>query len=331
MAIRRFWLVTLVAVVGSLITTGYVGPLLTASAQSSSNTPKVSILLPNDSGFGDYEIQTKTTTNLSGSQWVTEFDKQLKFGDATSDIGVNGILYLDALKIGQLFEGKVNFVYYGLFTFPKKYPVNPGDSEIQYGAVVYLTKDSLIIVLIDLSQEGKIAAFVVVPRTDNTSPYSILTLDSLSAVFLILVELPTINTISTAPQPTLPVPGSTSDLKCPAGLTKVKDVNITTSSAQSIMRVQDSSGADLFEIGVDSPNLLTIQSLSKTQQVDATYVAEGERKTMLFFNKGKQTVLLKDGNKFVLIVSGDDKESCLIATPTKSGDNLKITGELQAK
>jgi hypothetical protein len=331
MAIRKFRLFVLIAVVGILIVSGLDGPFSTASAQSGSTTPKVSILLPSDTGFSDYESQTKTTTSLDGSQWVIEFDKQVKFGDLTSDIGVNGIIYIDALKLGQLFGGSVKFLYYGLVTFPKKYPVNPGDSDVEYGVVVYLTKDSLVIVLIDLKQDGKISAFVVVPRTDNISPFSILTLDSLTAVFLILVELPTINTISTAPQPLLRVPGSTSDLKCPTGLTKVKDVNITTSSAQSISRVQDSSGADLFEIGVDSPNLLTIQSLSKTERVDATYVAEGERRSMLFFNKGKQTVMLKDANEFVLIISGDDKESCLIATPAKSGDNLKITGELQAK
>ncbi len=328
---QRFICLALWAILISLGTGGLIGSQDLASAQSESEKPKVAILLPDDDDFDDYEKETEKITKISGSKWVTEFEKQVKFGDLSSDTGLKGILYVDGLRVGFLFTGSsVKFVYYALLTFPKKYPVNPSDESVEYGVITYLTSDSMVIALIDLKKSGKIAAFVVIPREGNLSPaITGIRLDSVYGVFLILAALPNLEVINV--RPLLPVPGSNEDLACPSGLTKVKDVNLTLSSKQSITRVKDASGADLFEIGVDKPNLLTVQSFSKTDRVDITYGAVGKTHLVFLTRPMTQTFELKEEAKFVLVVTSADKQSCLIATPAKSGENLKITGTLSAK
>ena len=331
MLTRRCTLAALLTVLLLACTGGLFENLDIANAQGQSESPKVAVLLPDDSDFGDYEEETEKITKISGSKWVTEFAKQLKFGDLTSDVGVKGTLYVDGLRVGFLFtSSNVKFVFYGLLTFPDEHPVNPSDAKIEYGVVPFLTSDSLVIALIDLRKNGEIGAFVVVPRDGNLSPAIVgIRLDSVYGVFLILAALPNIEVINL--RPLLPVPSSTEDLVCPAGLTKVKDLNITLSSKQSITRVKDSSGADLFEIGVDKPNLLTVQSFSKTKRVDITYGAVGKTHLVFLTRPMTQQFELKEDAKFVLVVTSDNKQSCVVATPTKSSANFKITGSLSAK
>lgn len=302
---------------------------IAAMAQDEEEDSPLAVIFKADDGFDELEDLTESITNLSGSEWIDEFEKQTKFGDFRSTVSdLKGDYFLDALTMAQLFEGTKNFIVYGLFTFPGEYPANSTDEAIELGVVTFLTEDALVIALIDLEKNGELHVFIVFDRVENrTSALPSLNLESFLAVAFLLEALPNLPYSSPSP---LPVPGPDDELLCSDELSKVRDLNLTLDKEQSIAKTQDSAGEDLYELRFDTPNLLEIESFSNTHRVDATYNEEGHTRLIILANLGTQRIELKDGVKFRLNVAAEDERHCISGTAEFVDGQFKVTGELHS-
>jgi hypothetical protein len=325
---RNFGWVGLVVLVLSLSASSILSTSQLALAQDEGEDSSLSILFDGDEGFDEFVDLTESKTSLSGDEWVTEFEKQTKFGDFRSSVSdLSGDYFLDALTMAQLFEEEKDFIFYGLFTFPADYPANSTEESIERGVVTFLTDDSLAIVLIDLDNAGELYAFIVFDRVENhTSALPSLNLESFLSVAFLLEALPNLP----ANLPGLPVPSPTDELLCSDELNKVRDLNLTLDSEQSIVKLKDSSDEDLYEIRVGSPNLLIVESFSKVHRVDATFNEAGRTRLIIFANTRTEDIELSDGIDFLLNVTAENSRTCISGTAELIDGEFKISGELHS-
>ncbi len=284
------------------------------------------IVFPGDAKFAELESKLQEKTQLSGSAWVEEFKKHQVFGQVRSSNGLQGTIFIDALATVNVLTGQVPFIVYGTTIFPVGTKLGQKEISGTYGIVIFV-HTGLALALIDVNN-GSIGAFVVLPLEGQTvvvAPFFFPFL-SPTGVFQVLFSLVTVPTQTPQNPPNQPQIPQTAAPTCPAELSNKSDVNIPLAAPASIVKVKDSSGADLFEIGATPPNILTVQSFGASLQFQ--YVVSVQRRTGFIIGPSTARIGLTLGLPFALLVTNGQKTACLQATTNVANGVVTLVGVL---
>ncbi len=297
--------------------------LVGSAQQTQPSQPE--IVFPGDAKFAELESKLQEKTKLSGSAWVEEFKKRQVLGQVRGNNGLQGILFADSVATINVLTGQVPFIVYGTIAIPVGSKLGSKEIAGTFGIVIF-TSNGLVLTLIDVNS-GSIGAFIVLPVEGQTIVLAPLIFPFFSPVgiFQVLFSLITVPTPTTQPPtqpqiPQLPVP------TCPADLSNKSDLNVPLGAQTSIVKMKDSAGTDLFEIGGVPPGILTVQSFGASLQFQ--YVVSVQRRTGFIIGPGTARILLSLELPFALLVTNGVKTACVQATPKVINGIVTIVGTL---
>ena len=301
-----------------------------AIAQDEEDELGVAILFPSNDLFDEYLELTEETTGVMEDEWAEEFEKHVLFITATSNNGISGQISNDIGFLDEMFAGTHDFVVYGVFQMEEEFPLNEEMDEIDRGIVVYLTDEFLVLVVIDLSNDGEITAFAVFPRQENNTPLaSLINLESVTGLFLLMQGIAQLNIVEEPTPPGDEVPGQQlPGPSCEAGLDKVRDLNLTIDGRETIAFGKDGS-TDLYEVFLSSNRFIKVKSLQDDDLVQVSFLAPGvSRLVTLAGAERNEEFELSDGISFSLLAAAKDVRTCVIGDVEDVNGTLTITGAL---
>ncbi|MCR4403771.1 MAG: hypothetical protein NUW06_00465 [Candidatus Acetothermia bacterium] len=283
-----------------------------APAQTVSVSAGMTVLFPDDPGFGEREQEFTSRTGLRpGAALAAEFDKGVPIGEVRSSTGLVGTIFQDAWSLMTLPLGQPSHIVYGTITVPEGVLLRGRDFAGEYGIVVY---GNPVVITLAGRRSGELAAFVVTSVSLFAPPAS---------VFYLLFQL------ITPPQPPaapVAVPGASFGFNVSVDCEKLpsqRALDIAVGSGATIIELPGAFAVKEAGLGSLAVSLLGPALLALVTAPNYLYLSA-------ILERGEAKVAAPVGPEFTFLVqASEEKAACVKAAYIRSASgDYRLQGKV---